>query len=99
MQGWLSDINLLMNAITLLLRLWRESGSFSEQVASNGFFQDTAESAELIRIKLPGNLFCYPTLSGHKNRFALRFCPPQNSRLAMCRSSSPAAKERLWSPR
>ncbi|MFQ1803486.1 cell division protein ZapD [Aeromonas veronii] len=75
MQGWLSDINLLMNAITLLLRLWRESGSFSEQVASNGFFQDTAESAELIRIKLPGNLFCYPTLSGHKNRFALRFLP------------------------
>jgi len=74
-QGWLSDINLLMNAITLLLRLWRESGSFSEQVANNGFFQDTAESAELIRIKLPGNLFCYPTLSGHKNRFALRFLP------------------------
>ncbi|MGL4715642.1 MAG: cell division protein ZapD, partial [Aeromonas sp.] len=75
MQAWLADITLLMNAITLLLGLWRDSGTFSEQVASNGFFQDTAESAELIRIKLPSNLFCYPTLSGHKNRFALRFQP------------------------
>ena len=38
MQQWLSDINLLMNAISLLLRLWRESGHFSDQVATNGFF-------------------------------------------------------------
>ena len=75
MQLWLSDINLLMNAISLLLRLWRESGNFSEQVAVNGFFQDTAESAELIRIRLTGTQQCYPTLSGHKNRFALRFLP------------------------
>jgi cell division protein ZapD len=75
MQLWLSDINLLMNAISLLLRLWRESGNFSDQIATNGFFQDTAESAELIRIRLPGAQQCYPTLSGHKNRFALRFLP------------------------
>ena len=75
MQQWLSDINLLMNAISLLLRLWRESGHFSDQVATNGFFQDTAEGAELIRIRLNGSQSCYPTLSGHKNRFALRFLP------------------------
>ena len=75
MQQWLSDINLLMNAISLLLRLWRESGHFSDQVATNGFFQDTAEGAELIRIRLTGSQSCYPTLSGHKNRFALRFLP------------------------
>jgi len=31
MQQWLSDITLLMNAITLLLRLWRESGNFSSR--------------------------------------------------------------------
>ena len=54
MQQWLSDITLLMNAISLLLRLWRESGNFSDQVATNGFFQDTAEGAELIRIRLAG---------------------------------------------
>ncbi len=75
MQQWLSDITLLMNAISLLLRLWRESGNFSDQVATNGFFQDTAEGAELIRIRLPNGQACYPTLSGHKNRFALRFLP------------------------
>lgn len=75
MQLWLSDINLLMNAITLLLRLWRESGNFSNELATNGFFQDTAENAELIRIRLPDAQQYYPTLSGHKNRFALRFLP------------------------
>ena len=75
MQLWLSDINLLMNAITLLLRLWRESGNFSNELATNGFFQDSAENAELIRIRLPDAQQCYPTLSGHKNRFALRFLP------------------------
>ena len=31
--------------------------------------------AELIRIRLIGSQSCYPTLSGHKNRFALRFLP------------------------
>ena len=36
---------------------------------------DTAENAELIRIRLPDAQQCYPTLSGHKNRFALRFLP------------------------
>ena len=75
MQQWLSDINLLMNAISLLLRLWRESGHFSDQVATNGFFQDTAEGAELIRIRLTGSQSYYPPRSGHKTRFALRFLP------------------------
>ncbi|SIR46943.1 cell division protein ZapD [Aeromonas sp. RU39B] len=75
MQNWLADIGLMIEAITLLLRLWRESGSFGDKVASNGFYQDVADGAELIRIKLEHSQGCYPTLSGHKNRFALRFLP------------------------
>ena len=77
MEAWLSDIQLLMGAIGLLLRLWRDATHFSDQVATNGFYQDTAENAELIRIRLPHAMGCYPTLSGHKNRFALRFLPTQ----------------------
>lgn len=75
MQGWFSDTRLMIEAITLLLRLWRESGVFLDKVASNGFYQDVTDSAELIRIRLPRDQCCYPTLSGHKNRFALRFLP------------------------
>ncbi|MGL5037737.1 MAG: cell division protein ZapD, partial [Aeromonas sp.] len=75
MLTWLTDITLLMDGTRLLLGLWRDSAHFSEKLASNGLFQDTTENAELIRIKLPDNLGCYPTLSGHKNRFALRFLP------------------------
>ncbi|ENY72918.1 cell division protein ZapD [Aeromonas diversa] len=75
MKGWLADITLMIEAIRLLLRLWRESGSFSDKIAVNGFYQDVADGAELIRIRLEHAQECYPTLSGHKNRFALRFLP------------------------
>lgn len=75
MQGWLDDIALIIEAIHQLLRLWRESGAFCDKIAVNGFYQDMADGAELIRIKLEHGQGCYPTLSGHKNRFALRFLP------------------------
>ena len=74
MQQWLSDITLLMNAISLLLRLWRESGNFSDQVATNGFFQDTAEGRTD-----PHPSGGHPALLSNperpQNRFALRFLP------------------------
>ena len=80
MQQWLSDITLLMNAISPVAAPVAQSGNFSDQVATNGFFQDTCRRAELIRIRLAGTQPCYPTLSGHKNRFALRFLPTTGSR-------------------
>lgn len=79
MRGWLADITLMIDAIHMLLRLWRESGAFTDKVAINGFYQDVAEGAELIRIRLEHSQECYPTLSGHKNRFALRFLPASDS--------------------
>lgn len=75
MRHWLDDIELLVEAITLLLGLWRGSGVFQPQLAVNGFYQDVADGAELIRLTLDGSRACYPTFSGHKNRFAVRFLP------------------------
>ena len=46
-----------------------------EQIAKNGFYQANAENAELIRLKVDPAQDHYPTMSGHKSRFALRFLP------------------------
>ncbi len=74
-QGWLSELDLLIRATERLLQLWRDSGSFGEQIAKNGFYQANAENAELIRLKVDPAQGHYPTMSGHKSRFALRFLP------------------------
>ena len=64
-----------MRATERLLQLWRDSGSFSAQVARNGFYQANAEGAELIRLHVDPSQGHYPTMSGHKSRFAIRFMP------------------------
>ncbi|TAP41571.1 cell division protein ZapD [Alteromonas sp. KUL49] len=71
---WLSDLALLNDAIEVSLSFIRERGHFSPTLAANGFFQGTAEDKnELIRIKCSVNDGYYPTLSGNKYRYALRF--------------------------
>lgn len=72
---WLQELELLREANDLLLQLWRESGHYAPRVAHAGFFQDNAEGAELIRIRLDPALGHYPTVSGHRGRFAIRFLP------------------------
>ena len=74
-QGWLSELDLLIRATERLLQLWRDSGSFGEQIAKYGFYQANAENAELIRLTVDPAQGHYPTMSGHKSRFALRFLP------------------------
>jgi len=74
MTQWLSHIDLLSDAISLLLSFLRQRCHFVAQTASNGFFQgDSEDKSELIRVRLPQNATVYPTLSGNKYRFALRF--------------------------
>lgn len=74
-QAWVQELDLLMRATERLLQLWRDSGSFSAQVARNGFYQANAEGAELIRLRVDPSQGHYPTMSGHKSRFAVRFLP------------------------
>ncbi|MGL4751197.1 MAG: cell division protein ZapD [Aeromonadaceae bacterium] len=74
-EGWLAELTLLMQATDQLLQLWRESGHFKVELARNGFFQDSADGAELVRLQVDPECGHYPTLSGHKSRFAIRFLP------------------------
>lgn len=80
-QTWLGELKLLQTANTLLLDLWREQGSFQTVTAKCAFYQDAAEGCELLRLTLDAELGCYPTVSGHRSRFAIRFLPLADQRL------------------
>jgi cell division protein ZapD len=44
-------------------------------ISLNGFYQDNAEDADLLRMNIALDLQVYPQVSGHKTRFAIRFLP------------------------
>lgn len=71
---WLESVNSLYEAIVILLSFSRQQAPFSTQIATNGFYQGDSENTYgLIRIKMPEIANAYPTLSGNKYRYALRF--------------------------
>jgi cell division protein ZapD len=71
---WLDSLSLLDDAITVSVSFIRERGQFSNVTADNGFYQGVAEDKnELIRVRCRTDEGYYPTLSGNKYRYALRF--------------------------
>lgn len=74
-ERWLSSLIPLSQALELILDLIRNSAAFRKQTSLNGFFQDSGEDADLLRLQLPLDQQLYPQISGHKSRFAIRFLP------------------------
>jgi cell division protein ZapD len=74
-QYWLETLEPLNRALTRVLDLIRQSGPFSNLTSLNGFFQDNAEGADLLRLRLSLEHQLYPQISGHKTRYAIRFLP------------------------
>ncbi len=73
-QKWLSNLALIDNAITLSLSFLRQRGNYQLVEAVNGFFPGLSDDkGDLIRIRMLDALDIYPTLSGNKYRYALRF--------------------------
>ncbi|EWH10042.1 hypothetical protein DS2_09627 [Catenovulum agarivorans DS-2] len=72
-HAWLAELDILQTVIELDLRMVREKAQYLECQAEAGLYQNTVENVELLRIKLPADSPYYPTVSGHKNRFAIRF--------------------------
>lgn len=73
--AWLNSLNAVRNALYLLLTLIRQSGIFRHQTSLNGFFQDNSDGGDLLQLKLELKDALYPQISGHKNRYAIRFLP------------------------
>ncbi|VEA71849.1 Protein of uncharacterised function (DUF1342) [Serratia rubidaea] len=57
----------------MILSLIRQSGPFRNQISLNGFYQDNAEEADLLRLRIDLSHQLYPQISGHKTRYAIRF--------------------------
>tara|TARA_B100001094_G_scaffold333457_1_gene412827 strand:- start:16266 stop:17006 length:741 start_codon:yes stop_codon:yes gene_type:complete len=69
---WHNHFKPLVRSVDCILELIRESEPYSENTAKDGFFQHINHSPiAMIRVKIDPNSRCYPTISGHKNRFAI----------------------------
>ncbi|MGF1709245.1 cell division protein ZapD [Vibrio kagoshimensis] len=72
-NAWTGSLQALSDALSLWLKLTRETGHFKNQIARAGFFQSDAEDANILRLSIPMQYGAYPMISGHKNRFAVKF--------------------------
>jgi cell division protein ZapD len=71
--SWCAEFNLLQQAVGFVLGFCREKGQFSDVTAENGFYQSNTDQHELLRIRYPLDAGVYPTVSGNKYRYAIRF--------------------------
>ncbi|MBF4256665.1 cell division protein ZapD [Vibrio anguillarum] len=70
---WMETLRPLSDALQLWLKLTRETGHFKARLARLGFYQSDAEDANILRLSIPLEYGVYPMISGHKNRFAIKF--------------------------
>lgn len=89
-QKWLKQLDTLKTIIELDLKMIRERGKFNQALAENGLYTDTVENVELIQVKLPDDSIFYPTVSGHKHRFSIRFMENNSEQVKMaCQQTVP----------
>ncbi|NBC49100.1 MAG: cell division protein ZapD [Gammaproteobacteria bacterium] len=77
---WFADMRPVHDAIRLVLSLARTSATPRSLTAQEGFFQEALDSqapAQLLRVGVPEEWPVYPEISGHKNRFSIRFMRAQ----------------------
>lgn len=78
-SDWLCLLDQISNALTLILKFIRQRTDFEDINSENGFYQDSGEGVLLLRIKLDDKMPFYPTVSGNKFRYSIRFAEPCNT--------------------
>jgi cell division protein ZapD len=76
LREWMQGLQPVSEAVGLILSLARTSAAPREVTASGGFFQESLDArapAQLVRVTLNGGANFFPEISGHKNRFSIRF--------------------------
>lgn len=76
LQRWTSKLQTLRHAVALVVSLIRGSARARDEVAGQGFFQqslDTQMPVQLIRVTIPKELGLFAEVSGGKHRFTVRF--------------------------
>jgi cell division protein ZapD len=79
---WMEGLHPVGRAIELALSLARGSATPRRVTAKDGFFQEAIDAqapAQMVRVTLNGEQSLYPEISGHKNRFSIRFMSPSET--------------------
>lgn len=77
---WLQDLKPAIEAIRLALSLTRSSSASRQVLAEGGFYQEALDAvapAQMLRVSLEAEAAIFPEISGHKNRFSIRFMKPE----------------------
>jgi len=75
-KQWLSHLEQISLSLSLILKFIRQRADFEEIKSESGFYQDNGEGILLLRIKVDGDAKHYPTISGNRFRYSIRFMLP-----------------------
>jgi len=73
---WLNPLVPMHNAIVIILRILRGSGSTTKLVAANGTYLQMlggSKPAQMLKIDIPAHLTCFPEVSANKYAINIRF--------------------------
>jgi cell division protein ZapD len=76
LKNWLSPLVPMHDAIVIILRILRGSGSSTKLVAPNGAYQQMlggSKPAQMLKIDMPDNIQCFPEVSANKYAINIRF--------------------------
>lgn len=73
---WLLLLKNINSSLTLVLKFIRQRAEFISIETDSGFYQDSGEGLILLRIKIDQNAQYFPTISGNKFRYSIRFMLP-----------------------
>jgi cell division protein ZapD len=75
LQAWLAPFLPLQDGISIIVRILRDSGRTSQQLASQGLYQQMmgGRLAQLLRLRLDDTYECVPEVSANKYALNIRF--------------------------
>jgi cell division protein ZapD len=87
LAAWMGPLLSIREAIAIVLKLLRETGKTSRQVARKGLFQQmlAGKVAQMVRVELAREYNCVPEISANKHALNIRFivfAPNQRSKVA-----------------
>ena len=75
LESWLTPFSPLQQGVSIILRILRESGRTSQQVAAQGVYQQMmgGRLAQLLRLRVDDAYECVPEVSANKYALNIRF--------------------------
>jgi len=91
LEAWLAPFLPLQDGIGIILKILRESGRTSQQVASQGVYQQMmgGRVAQLLRLRLEESHDCIPEVSANKYALNIRFTLPGDAQRRVVQNDVP----------